>query len=102
VKQVMVRYRVKPERASENQEYVSKVFEQLEREKPAGIRYASFKLNDGVSFVHIASIERPDEANVLRELSAFKAFIAEIGARCDEPPLTVDLHEIGSYGFVAR
>jgi len=102
MKQVMVRYRIKPERAAENQEYIARVFRELEREKPAGIRYASFKLDDGVSFVHVASIGRPDGKNPLRDLPAFQAFIAEIEARCDEAPKTVDLHEIGSYGFFAR
>ena len=57
MRRVMVRYKVKADRAAENESYVKKVFEQLERERPAGVRYATFKLDDGVSFVHIASIQ---------------------------------------------
>jgi len=99
MERLMVRYRVKPERAAENERYIVQVFEQLERERPAGVRYASFKLEDGVSFVHIVSREASDGRNPLSELSAFKAFAAGVRERCEEPPVTVKLNEIGSYGF---
>ena len=102
MKRMMVRYKVKPERASENEGYIARVFEQLEREKPAGVRYASFKLEDGVSFVHIVSNEAADGRNPLTELSAFKAFAAGVRDRCQEPPITVELNEIGSYGFFGQ
>jgi hypothetical protein len=99
MRRVMVRYRVKADRAAENETYVKKVFEQLERERPTGVRYATFKLDDGVSFVHIASIQSEGGANPLTELSAFKAFTADIKDRCEEPPVTVKLNEVGSYEF---
>ena len=99
MKRVMVRYKVKADRAAENENFITKVFEQLKGETPTGLRYASFKLNDGVSFVHIASIETTDGSNPLGEQSAFKAFIAQIKDRCEEPPVAVDLTEIGSYRF---
>ncbi len=96
---IMVRYKVKAERAVENEGYVTKVFEQLKRDQPSGLSYASFKLEDGVSFVHIASREAGDDSNPLGELVAFQAFTAQIKERCEEPPVTVDLQEIGSYHF---
>jgi hypothetical protein len=99
MKRLMVRYRVKVGLAAENERYIARVFEQLERERPAGIRYASFKLEDGVSFVHIVSLETADGRNPLTELSAFKAFTAGVKERCDEPPIAAELNEIGSYGF---
>lgn len=99
MKRVMVRYKVKADRAAENESYISRVFEQLKRDKPPGLRYATFKLDDGVSFVHVASLEAADDRNPLRELSAFKAFTAAIRDRCEEPPSTVNLNEVGSYGF---
>ena len=102
MKRVMVRYKVKADRAGENETFIKAVFEQLRRESPAGLRYASFKQPDGVSFVHIASIETTDGSNPLGELAAFKAFIAEIKARCDEPPVAVELDEIGSYQFFGQ
>lgn len=99
MKRLMVRYRVKADRAGENEAYIARVFEQLDREKPAGIRYASFRLEDGVSFVHIVSVERADDRNPLTELSAFRAFTAGIRERCEDLPVTTELKEIGSYGF---
>ena len=99
MKRMMVRYKVKSDRAAENEAYIARVFEQLERERPSGLRYASFKLHDGVSFVHIVSNEAADGRNPPTELSAFKAFTAGVRDRCQEPPTTVELNEIGSYGF---
>jgi hypothetical protein len=99
MKTIMVRYKVKSDRAAENEALIAKVFEQLQREKPAGLRYASFKMNDGVSFVHIASLEGADGSNPLAELAAFKAFTAQIKDRCDEPPLPAELTAVGSYRF---
>ena len=95
MRRVMVRYKVKPDRVEENERYIRAVFEELKAGTPDGVRYASFKLADGASFMHIASIE--GDGNPLQELSAFKAFTADIGERCDEPPVVVDLSEIGSY-----
>jgi hypothetical protein len=93
----LVRYKVKPERAAENEEFIKRVFEQLKREQPPSLRYASFKLGDGVSFVHI--VETPDGRNPLPDLTAFQEFVAGVRERCNEPPVTEDLNEIGSYRF---
>ena len=97
MRKVMVRYRVKPERAAENERYIQKVFDELAQLRPSGLHYASFKLDDGVSFMHIASMETPDGRNPLTELAAFKAFSAGIEERCEEPPAFTNLNEVGSY-----
>jgi hypothetical protein len=101
MKRVMVRYKVKADKVQENEALVRGVYKALQQENPAGIRYASFKLEDGVSFVHIASIETNDGHNPLSELAAFKAFQEEIKERCEEPPVAVDLEVLGAYGFFA-
>jgi hypothetical protein len=98
----MVRYKVKSDRASENERYIGKVFEALEREKPTGLRYASFKLGDGVSFVHIATHDTIDGSNPLTALPEFKAFTAGIKERCDELPVSVELTEVGSYNAIGE
>ena len=97
----MVRYKVKADRANENQKYVEAVFEELLRNTPAGLRYAAFKLADGVSFVHIVSIETESGDNPLSQSPAFKAFQVGIKDRCEEPPVAVELDEVGSYRFFA-
>lgn len=95
MKRVMVRYRIKQDRVEENEAFIRAVFAELQNQSPDGVRYASFKQDDGASFVHIASIE--GEGNPLTELPAFKAFTADIRERCDEPPVAVELSEVGSY-----
>ena len=94
---VMVRYKVKADRADENQRYIENVFEELKSSSPAGLRYASFKLDDGVSFVHIASIETENGEYPLGYSPAFQAFTENIAGRCDEPPVAANLNDVGSY-----
>ena len=89
----MVRYTVKPDRAQDNVRLIQAVFAQLERERPDGLRYASFRTGD--TFVHIATVEVAD--NPLLALGAFKEFVASIKERCIEPPVNVEIEEIGSY-----
>jgi len=93
----MVRYKVKPDRVAENEELVRAVYDELHRLQPAGLRYATFKLDDGVSFVHLASNEAQDGRNPLLDLQAFKQFQENIGDRCDEAPVVTELGEIGSF-----
>lgn len=99
MRRVMVRYKVKADRAVENREFIEKVFEELQVATPAGIRYASLVGEDGVSFVHIASIETTDGSNPLGNLKAFHAFQADIEERCEIQPEVTDLEEIGSFGL---
>jgi hypothetical protein len=95
---MMIRYIVKPEAAAENEALVSKVFAELNRVQPEGIRYASFILQDGVSFAHVVS-QDDDKPNPLMELAAFQEFVRGIGDRAVNPPEQITLREIGSYGF---
>jgi hypothetical protein len=93
----MVRYKVKPDRAQENEELVRAVYDELQRTAPAGLRYATFQLEDGVSFVHVAQTK--EGQNPLAEVAAFREFQREVGERCEEPPVVAELREIGSYRF---
>ena len=95
----MVRYRVKPDQAEANEKLVRAVYEELGRTSPAGLRYATFKLEDGVSFVHIASVDAPDGQNPLSGVEAFAQFQKGIADRCDEAPIATELREVGSYRF---
>jgi hypothetical protein len=95
MRQVMVRYKVKPDRVAENEELVRAVYDELAGTEPAGLRYATFRLDDGVSFVHLAATS--SEPSPLPQLSAFKRFQAGIADRCDEPPVVTELREIGAF-----
>jgi hypothetical protein len=95
----MVRYRLKPDRVAENEELVRAVYDELHRTDPAGLRYATFKLDDGVTFVHLA-METEDGPSPLPDVAAFKAFREGLGDRCEEPPVATEFSEIGSYRLV--
>ena len=94
----MIRYKVKPGRAEENESLVRAVYEQLGREKPEGLHYATFKLPDGVSFMHVV-FETDQAGRILNEVAAFKAFTADIEGRCEEPPVATEITLVGSYGI---
>ena len=96
MRQVMVRYRVKPGRAAENETLVRAVYDELSAAAPAGFRYATFRLDDGVTFVHLA-VQDDDGPGPLPQLAAFRAFVADIGERCDEPPAVSELTRIGAF-----
>jgi hypothetical protein len=100
VKRLMVRYTVKPERAAENVELVRAVYDELHGAQPAGLRYATFQLGDGVSFVHL--VETEDEHDPLPDVPAFQRFQEGIRERCDDAPVVSELHEIGSYRLPRR
>jgi hypothetical protein len=93
---VMVRYRVHPDRVAENEELVRTVYDELATSQPDGLQYATLKLPDGVTFIHIA---QHDEPNPLQETAAFKQFLKDIDDRCDEAPAVMQVDEIGSYRF---
>jgi hypothetical protein len=95
----MVSYTLKPDRVAENERYVTAVFEALRKARPSALRYATFRLGDGVSFVHLVSHEEADGSNALTALPEFKAFTAGVKDRCVSAPVRVELAEIGSYGF---
>ena len=93
----MIRYKVRPDRADENVTLVKAVYEQLNRERPEGLHYATFRLPDGVSFMHIV-IDTDQPGRILNEVAAFKAFVTDIESRCDEPPVATEITTVGSYG----
>jgi hypothetical protein len=92
---VIVRYKVKAGHVRENEELVRAVYQELEQTQPAGLRYSTFKLDDGHTFIHLAETE--DGHRPLPELEAFQRFQASIQERCDEPPTAGRLERIGSF-----
>lgn len=95
-KTTVIRYRTKPERADENQKLIEDVFAELAERRPAGLRYASYRLGDGTSFTHVVTVD-DDAPNPLVELEAFGRFQADIAGRCDEQPVAADATVVGHY-----
>ena len=84
---------------NENQALVETVFAELAANAPAGLRYATLRLADEVSFVHVAAVETEDGTNPLTQTPAFAEFLRGIADRCDEGPAASDATLVGSYGF---
>jgi hypothetical protein len=97
MKHTIVRYKIKPERAAENEELVRAVYAELHQTRPAGLHYATFQLDDGVSFVHLASNDTDDGQSPLSDVQAFQRFQENINDRCEEGPVVSSAREIGSY-----
>ena len=95
----ILQYRTRAERADENQKLIERVFGELAVTRPAHLRYASFRLADGVSFVHVADIDTDDGSNPLTATAAFVEFVREIGDRCEEGPEAAPATLVGGYGF---
>lgn len=98
MEKVIVRYKVKPGKAGENEQLIKGVYQQLHRQGMEGLSYATYKLEDGLTFMHIANYTGEGKAP-LTSIDAFKNFQAEIKDRCDELPVVYHVIEIGSYGF---
>ena len=97
----MVRYSVKPDQAARNDELLRALFDELDRVQPAGLRYAAFRLDDGISYVHFVWMDAGTGHTPLPHLEALSAFHAGIRERCDEAPVRSGLCEMGSFRLFA-
>ena len=94
----VIRYRTKPERADENEKLIREVFAELATQSSPGLHYAAFRLDDGVSFVHVALFD--GDENPLSTSAAFARFQSGIADRCAAGPTPADATIIGSHGFL--
>jgi hypothetical protein len=94
---MLIQYTVKPGLADDNQRYIERVFAELRATGPEGIRYVSFREQGGRTFVHLVSIETATGENPLQQSPAFQAFQVGIQERCETPPVSITLEEVGSY-----
>jgi hypothetical protein len=92
----VIRYRTKPEFADENARLIEAVFEELAEDRVAGIRYTALRLDDGVSFLHVAQID--GDVNPLESSPAFAAFQSGLGTRLEEGPFPSAATVVGSHG----
>jgi hypothetical protein len=97
MKATVVRYQAKPERADENQKLIEAVFAELDAREPKGFTYKVFRLEDGVSFVHVVIEHDVDDPDSLQAVPAFQAFVAQIGDRCDVAPVAMGATIVGGY-----
>jgi hypothetical protein len=84
----------------DNQQLVENVFNELKANDPGGMRYAAFRLADGVTFVHVVIHDTDD--NPLEGLPAFHTFTTHLGERIDGHPSVNDATLVGSYRFTGQ
>jgi hypothetical protein len=65
---LLVRYKVKAEKVAENEDLVRAVYRSLLDVGDPDVHYATFKLKDGCTFVHIASFPSKEKEAVLTDL----------------------------------
>jgi len=92
----IVRATIKPEHVEEAQAAVRRMFAAVEREQLEGIRYASVKLQDGVTFVAMLELEDGVE-NPLAKLPEAQEFYANLPRWYAEPPELGPGTVIGTY-----
>ena len=91
----VIRYRTKPEVADENARLVGAVYAELAKDCPDGLRYAAFRLDDGVTFIHVAMLE--GDENPLFTSAAFAEFQSGLSDRLVDGPISADATVVGSY-----
>jgi acyl dehydratase len=91
----VIQYTTKPEHAAENEKLIREVFAELAADQPEGLHYASFRLDDGVTFVHVATLD--SDANPLAASAAFAKFQSGIKDRCADGPHASGAAIVGSY-----
>jgi hypothetical protein len=97
MKTLIVRYKTTEAHAEKNAANVRAVYDELRAKKPEGIQYRTYRLPDGVSFIHVATHSGPGD-NPIPKLDAFQIFQRELKERCAEPPVTTELSIVDSYG----
>jgi hypothetical protein len=93
----LIRYKTKPESADENQRLVEQVYAELTARDPGGVHYATVRLADGVTFMHLFTTDSDEAANTLGGIAAFSEFLRELPQRCVEQPVAQDVIVVGSY-----
>ncbi|MBO0817062.1 MAG: hypothetical protein J2P30_18200 [Actinobacteria bacterium] len=92
----IIQYKVKPGQGDRNEELIRAVYAELDRTQPNGLRYATVRLDDGVTFLHI--VEYVGEGpSPLTGLASFQKFQDGIADRCQEPPTASQARQIGSF-----
>ena len=93
----VLRYQAKPERAEENQQLIEAVFAELDKGELDGFTYKVFRLEDGVSFIHVWIEHDIADPDSLRVVPAYQAFVADLADRCDVPPVATEATVVGGY-----
>lgn len=93
---LMIRAKVKPESVEQVEASASAMFAAIEKAQPQGVRYASCKLPDGVTFVALLEVEDGID-NPLSAMPEFAEFQDNLKSWVAEPPEPESMTVVGSY-----
>jgi quinol monooxygenase YgiN len=99
---IMIRAKLKPESVADVEAAAEKMFAAIHAEQPEGVKYASTRLDDGVTAVVLLALDGPLDdpaANPLAAIPEFRAFQEQLPTWLAEPPTVEPLTVIGSYGL---
>jgi hypothetical protein len=75
----------------------ARIMAELANRNPGGMRHATLRLEDGVTFVHIFMTDSDDTPNTMGDIAAFAEFQRELANRCIEQPIAHAATVVGSY-----
>ena len=90
MKAVKVQYTVKQEYADTNKRNIRKVMADLREISHPGIKYSSFVLDDGKTFVHFGVYSDQAALDVVNNLPSFQFFRDQLNASGPEMPPKAD------------
>lgn len=80
MKIVRVQYTTSKEFAAINKENIRQIVEELKKINHPGIKYSTYLLEDGKTFMHFDQFENEEAHQFLQSLESFKKFAAELDA----------------------
>ncbi len=97
MKSVKVQYTVKAEYADTNKKNVAKVMADLRELAHPGIKYSTFVLDDGKTFVHFGMYAGEETMSIIGDLDSFKKFRQQLQeSQPEAPPKADDLSLVAS------
>jgi hypothetical protein len=75
-----VQYTTSLEYSTTNQENIRQIVNELRQLNHPGIKYSTYLLPDGKTFMHLDQFENEEAHQVLQSLESFKKFSAELWA----------------------
>lgn len=93
---MMIRPKLKTDSVQAAEAAIKTMFAAIEEAKPEGVRYASCKLADGVTFMVLLALDEGTE-NPLGTVPEFREFQQNLKDWVVEPPTADQLTVVGSY-----
>lgn len=94
MKIVRVQYTTTKQFAETNKSNIKLIVKELEKLKHKGIKYNTFVLPDGKTFMHLDYFENEEAHNVLTSLESFKKFSEELWASSMEAEPKLELLDL--------